>query len=98
VVPAGHNYILILKIHQKAPTTWCDGHRLTVSKYEPENQKNLSASPLRFSMRFIQHPIGLEHHPRNCGRSEQQVGSPAKRAARLPSLLYLSTLKCHVIC
>jgi len=41
VVPAGHNYILIYKIHQKALITWCDGHRLTVSKYEPENPKKL---------------------------------------------------------
>jgi len=60
--------------------------------------KNISGEPPRFSMRFIQHPIGSEHLLRTYGGSEQQVGSLAKRTVRLPRLLYLSALKCHVIC
>jgi hypothetical protein len=49
-------------------------------------------------MRFIQHPIGSEDLPRTYGRSEQWIGSPVSRNARLPSNLYLSILQCHVIC
>jgi hypothetical protein len=49
-------------------------------------------------MRFIRRPIGSEDLPRAHGRSEQRIGSPVSRNARLPSILYLSTLQCHVIC
>ena len=47
-------------------------------------------------MRFIRHPIGSEDLPRTHGRSEQRIGSPVSRNARLPS--NLSILQCHVIC
>ena len=62
-----------------------------------QSPKNISGEPLRFSMRFIQHPIGLEHHLRTYSGSKQQAVSLVERDARLLSLLYLSTLKCHVI-
>jgi hypothetical protein len=49
-------------------------------------------------MRFIRRPIGSEDLPRTHGRSEQRIGSPVSRNARLLSILYLATLQCHVIC
>ena|SRR5882762_2895018 len=66
------------------------GMMVTVSKYELA--KTYQVSLQEFSMRFIQHPIGLEHNPRTYGRF---VADPNHKA---PEPCLPRHLQCHVIC